>query len=70
MCSRSSGIHCHVLDDIHITGTSHHRSSGVNQYLAISDLICSMFCPGLSIFVIAIIIGTHAAFACHIDSTV
>jgi len=70
ICSNNSGIPCHVLDEIQITGTSHHRSSAVNQYFAISDFIWSMFCPGLSILVIATIIGTPAAFACHIDSIV
>jgi len=70
MFSRSSGIHCHVLEDIPTTGVSPHRSSGVNPCLAISDFICSKLFQGLSILVTAIIIGTQADFAWLIDSTV
>ncbi|MEI8253393.1 MAG: hypothetical protein WCG25_06730 [bacterium] len=61
--SRSSGIHFHVFEDIPTTGVSHHRSSGVKPYLAISDFICSKLFHGLSILVTAIIIGTQADFA-------
>jgi hypothetical protein len=35
-----------------------------------SDLISSILCPGLSIFVTAIMIGTQADFAWLIDSIV
>ena len=68
--SRSSGIHCPVLDEIPIIGTSPHRSSGVSPCLARSCLICSIFFPGLSILVMATIIGTPDSLACQIDSIV
>ena len=68
--SRSSGIHCPVLEDIQIIGVSPHRSSGVSPYLARSCLIVSRFFPGLSIFVIATMIGTPDSLACQIDSIV
>lgn len=68
--SRSSGIHCPVFDDIPIIGTSPHRSSEVNPCLARSCLIWSIFFPGLSILVIATMIGTPDSLACQIDSIV
>ena len=68
--SRSSGIPCPVFDEIPIIGVSPHQSSGVSPYFARSCLMCSIFLPGLSILVIAIIIGTPDSFACQIDSIV
>jgi len=68
--SRSSGIPCHVFDEIPIIGVSPHQSSGISPYFARSCLIFSRFFPGLSILVMAIIIGTPDSFACQIDSIV
>jgi hypothetical protein len=58
------------LEEIHITGTSPPRSSAITSYFARSCFIWSTFFQGLSILVIATIIGTHADFACPMDSIV
>jgi hypothetical protein len=70
MYSRRRSIPCPVFDDTQTKGVSPHQSSGVNQHLAISALISSILCPGLSIFVTAIMIGTPADLAWLIDSIV
>ena len=70
ICSNNWGIPWPVLDEMPMTGTSPHRSSAVSQCFAISVLIWSILLPGLSILVIAMMIGTPAAFAWPIDSTV
>nr|MBR6100025.1 hypothetical protein [bacterium] len=70
MYSRSMSIPCPVFDDTPTNGVSPHQSSGVNQHFAISDLISSRLCHGLSIFVTAIMIGTQADLAWLIDSIV
>ena len=68
--SNNLSIHSPVFEETPITGTSPPHSSGVSHWAAISAIIWSLLCPGLSIFVIAIMIGTQAAFAWLIDSIV
>jgi len=64
MVSKSSSIHCPVTAETFMMGVSPHRSSGIMSYFPKSALICSvLFAHGLSIFVMAIMIGTPDSFA-------
>jgi hypothetical protein len=71
MCSNRSSIPIPLIQDISTTGTSPPHSSGTSQYVPIFAFISScLFAPGLSIFEIATIIGTHDSLAWLMDSTV